>query len=213
MSSKRLVILLSLIAACGFANRAALASTQPKSTEGLDSISDDELLDELASRGLDSLLDHAFTVNRVPPEKQSAIRTLIKLRELGDGTSKLNAQQRQKLVAEIVKGIDVVLPSMRDPKLMMRQAADLLAAGVERDVNTLEYWGENPRTQARLRPVVQTVVKLLERAQQQAAAMSDEAANKIKNPDDKILVARFEQYEQLAREAEYTKYMTDYDLV
>jgi tetratricopeptide (TPR) repeat protein len=179
----------------------ATVGAQTKQPEGLDSLSDDALLDELAARGMDSLLEHAFAVNKVPPERQSAIRTVIRLRELGDPNVKLSGAQRQKLIADIVKGIDLVLPGMRDPRLMMRQAADLLIAGVEREVNTLEYWGENPRSQARLRPIVQTVIKLLDRATQQARALSDEAANRMQNPDDKSAVQRYEQYDQLAREA------------
>src|SRR4029078_549949 len=98
-------------------------------------------------------------------------------------------------------------------KLMMRQATDLIAAGVERDVNTLEYWGDNPRTQANLRPVVNTVGKLLERCVAEAKRAADEAANKIRSPDDKAAIQRYEQFEKIATEAEYTKYRTDYSLV
>ncbi|CAN5390680.1 hypothetical protein BH09PLA1_BH09PLA1_12720 [soil metagenome] len=202
-------ILIAILGGCAFAAPRPTFAQSP----GLDSLSDDALLDELALRGMDSLLDRAFVVAKASPEKQASVRTLVKLRQLGESGAKLSLSQRQKLVGEIVKSIDLALPSMRDPKLMMRQAADLLASGVERDINTLEYWGENPRTQAQVRPVVQTVIKLLERAQSEATRISDEAANKIKNPDDKASVARYEQFEQLAREAEYTKYMTDYDLV
>jgi hypothetical protein len=188
-------------------------SAQPKSVEGLDALTDDALLDELAARGMDSLLEHAFAVNKVPKERQDTVRTLVALRRLSEGSSKLTGNQRQKLIADVVKGIEAALPTMRDPRLMMRQAADLIAAGVERDVNTLEYWGENPRTQGQLRPVVQTVIKLLDRCVQQATADADAAANRIRSPDDKAAVARYEQLEQLARDAEYTKFMTDYYLV
>src|SRR4051794_38134003 len=120
-----------LLAACGLALTACLALAQSK--EGLDSLSDDAVLDELASRGLDNLLDYAFIAYKVPPEKQSGVRTIIALRRLGDPNSKLTAQQRQKLINDIVRGINAAVPTMRDPKLMMRQAADLITAGVERD--------------------------------------------------------------------------------
>ena len=103
-------------------------TTQP--SDGLDALSDDALLEELASRGLDSLLDYAFAANRVPPEKQNGVRTIIAMRRLGDPSSKLTAQQRSKLVADVVRGIELALPTMHDPKLMMRQASDLIAAGV-----------------------------------------------------------------------------------
>jgi len=181
--------------------------------EGLDSLSDDAVLDELASRGLDNLLDYAFTAYKVPPERQSGVRTIIALRRLGDPASRLTAQQRQKLINDIVRGINAAVPTMRDPKLMMRQAADLITAGVERDVNTLEYWGENPRTQGQLRPVVQTVITLLNRCVELATQEAEAAANKIKGPQDTAAITRYDQLEQLAKDAEYTKYMTDYYLV
>ena len=191
----------------------SFAKAQQRPGEGLDSLSDDALLDELAARGMDALLEHAFAVNKVPKSRQDAVRTLVALRRLGDPSAKLTAAQRQKLLGDIVRGIEDALASMRDPRLMMRQAADLIAAGVERDVNTLEYWGENPRTQAQLRPVVQTVVKLLNRCAEVANAQADEAANRIKSPDDKPAIQRYEQLEQLARDAEYTRHMADYYLV
>ncbi|MGH7178778.1 MAG: tetratricopeptide repeat protein [Tepidisphaeraceae bacterium] len=135
------------------------------------------------------------------------------MRQLGDPNARLSASQRRKLVDGIVRGIDAALPSMKDPQLMMKQASDLIRYGVEQDVNTLEYWGENPRTQAQLRPVVTTIIKLLERCIAEARASADAAANRIKSPDDKAAIARYEQFEQLARDSEFTKYMADYDLV
>src|SRR4051794_41482951 len=98
---------------------------QTTQRDGLDALNDDAVLDELASRGLDNLLDYAFTAYKVPPDKQAGVRTIIALRRLGDPNSKLTAPQRTKLINDIVRGINGAIPSMRDPKLMMRQAADL----------------------------------------------------------------------------------------
>jgi len=63
--------------------------------------------------------------------------------------------------------------------LLMRVASVLITQGAERDVNTLEYWGENTRTQASLRPVMQAVMKILDRCRTLARAQAEEAGNKI----------------------------------
>ena len=133
------ILFLVLLSICVYLRASAVPVLAQAQREGLDSFSDDAVLDELASRGLDNLLDYAFAAYKVPPERQSGVRTIIALRRLGDPASKLTAQQRQKLINDIVRGINAAVPTMRDPKLMMRQAADLITAGVERDVNTLEY--------------------------------------------------------------------------
>src|SRR6187401_2594436 len=106
--------LIALSAACGFAIGPATFARQSQPTQaGLDSLSDDAVLDELAVRGMDALLERAFVASKASPEKQASVRTLIKLRQLGDPTAKLSTAQRQKIVAEIVKSIDLALPSMR----------------------------------------------------------------------------------------------------
>src|SRR5437763_1275681 len=127
----------------------ALAQTTAPAT-GLDALTDDRLMSELASRGLTPLLERAFEVNRVPQQQRDGMRTLVALRQLSD--PKLTASQRRDLVLKIATGIEVALPSLTDPIAMRDQANALLDYGVERDANALEYWGENPRTQASLPP-------------------------------------------------------------
>src|SRR5688500_12053994 len=187
----------------------ALAQQPQPSREGLNSLSDDALMNELAARGLDTLLNRAFEVNHVPNAERHARRSLVSLSRLADPKAKLSAVERQQLVAEIVRGIEPALGSFDDPQLLMRQAYVLITAGVERDVNTLEYWGENPRTQAQLRPVVETVVKMLDRAEQLARRRADDLAAKINNPASP-LVAKYEEMDRLAATAAYTKHMAYY---
>jgi len=38
--------------------------------------------------------------------------------------------------------------------LLMTYAGQLIAKGIEPDINTLEYWGENPPLQARVKPAL-----------------------------------------------------------
>src|SRR5690349_8855952 len=80
------------------------AQQKPGGT-GLDSLNDDTLMAELASRDLQSLLDRAFEVNKVTSEKRDAIKTLSALSRLNDPTAKLTNKQRQELITDIVKGI------------------------------------------------------------------------------------------------------------
>ena len=75
---RRFVVPTLFLAACGFANLAArpqYASAQPAPAQpppatapaGLDSLTDDALLSELAARGLSNLLERAMEVDQVPP--------------------------------------------------------------------------------------------------------------------------------------------------
>src|SRR5262245_25401841 len=79
--------------------------------EGLDTLNDDALMNELGSRGLDSLLERAFEVNKVPESDRQGRRTLLALARLSDPNTKLSAIQRQQLVGEIVQGIEKALPT------------------------------------------------------------------------------------------------------
>ncbi len=187
----------------------AVAQTAPR--DGLDSLSDDALMNELATRGLDTLLNRAFEVNKVPKAEQEARRTLVSLARLSDPNVRLSSAQRQELVREIVRGIEPALSSINDPQLLVRQAFVLITAGVERDVNTLEYWGDNPRTQDRLRPVVETAVRMLDRSATVARQQADDLANRINSPTSP-LVARFEEMDRLATTAEYSRNMVYYYL-
>lgn len=183
----------------------------PAGKAGLDTLSDDRLLAELASRGLDTLLDRAFDVNRVPAEKRQSIVILMQLQRLSDPKEKLSYAQRRQIVRSVASGIGPVLPSIKDPRLLMQYAATLIAYGVEPEVNTLEYWGESPKTQAELRPIVETVVRVLEKAQEEAAVAANDIANRIPNQASP-LVKQWEQMDQLATSADYTRHMVLYDL-
>ena len=160
---------------------AAPPSTQPK---GLDALNDERVYGELATRGLENLLDRAFEVNNVPQNQRDGIRTLVALRELSNPDAKLSPRERQNVIERVVKGIEQALPAMSDARLLMQQAQTLITLGVERDVNALEYWGENPRTQAQLRPIAETITKILDKAYAEAQRQSDEVANQIQSLDD-----------------------------
>ena len=168
-------------------------------------------MNDLATRGLNSLLERAFEVNKVPENERQARRTLIALGRLTDPNARLTIAQRQQLIAQIVAGIEPALPTINDPNLLMREASLLITQAAERDVNTLEYWGENPRTQASLRPVIQAVIKILDRCATLYKAQADEAASKI-TPAGGAASDKYEQLDLLARTAVYNKQMVAYYL-
>jgi hypothetical protein len=179
---------------------------------GLDSLNDDALLSELGSRGLTTLLNRAFDVNNVAQDARQGTLALIAINQLNDPSQKLTATKKRALVEEAVTGISGALPSLKDPKALMKAASVLITESVEKDVNTLEYWGDNPKTQSQLRPVVQAVIKMLDQASKLAADAANTAANQIQNPNDKVAMDRYEKLNNLALTAEYTKNLVNYDL-
>src|SRR5688572_14869582 len=113
----------------------AISLAQTSAPAGLDALSDQKLIAELSSRGLNTLLDRAFDVNNVPPPRRDGMRSLVALRQLGDPSVKLTTAQRQAAVQKAVAGIEVALSGLSDPQIMMNQATALTTYGVELDVN------------------------------------------------------------------------------
>jgi hypothetical protein len=180
---------------------------------GLDSLNDDALLSELGTRGMTTLLNRAFEVNDVPQDARAGELALIAINQLNDPSNKMTAAQKRALVEQAVDGIGQALPSLKDPKALMKATTVLINESIEKDVNTLEYWGDNAKTQSQLRPVVQAVIKMLDKASDEATAQANTAANLIRNPDDKVDMDHYEQWNNLALTAQYTKNLVNYDLV
>src|SRR4051812_29668705 len=110
-----------LACACGLMVSISVAQTS-RPAAGLDSLSDETLMNELAARGLSNLLDRTFEINHVPKSEQESRRALLAMAQLSDKCGKLTARQRQDLMLQIVAGIESALPSMRDPDALMKQA-------------------------------------------------------------------------------------------
>jgi hypothetical protein len=177
--------------------------------QGLDALSDDALMTELASRGLDDLLNRVFEQNKVPQEKRDSVRTLTALRKLSDPDSKLTTRQRQELIQSVTKGIESALPTIKDPRLLVQQANTLIQESINNDVNTLEYWGENPRLQASLQPIVESATKILDRALEVGNAELEKIGEQIKAPGD-AAAKRFMEYESFIVTADFTRTMNEY---
>jgi len=183
-------------------NASFAQATQPA---GLAALSDEKLMNELAAHGLSALLDRAFEVNKIPPAEQDARRTMLALRQLTDGTSKLPRDQQQALVAKVVQGIDAALPNLKDPEAMMQQARALIDAAAARQLDTLELWGDNRAARQALKPVARTIVALYDRAATAAGQLVESIGNQP-NPDDK----RLEKMYNLQQLATFNARMSDY---
>ena len=181
--------------------------------EGLDSLNDDALLTELGSRGLTTLMNRAFEVNNVPQDARAGQMALIAISRLNDPSAKLSSTQKHALVDQAVTGIQGALPSLKDPKALMKAATVLVTESIKKDENTLEYWGDNPTTQAQLHPVAIAVTKMYDQAHTLAAATAEKVANLITGQNDKLDMDRYEEMNNLALTAEYTKYLVNYDLI
>ncbi|MEA2709860.1 MAG: hypothetical protein QOF78_2461, partial [Phycisphaerales bacterium] len=202
-------------AACGFAlfltSATLFAQNAPaqQPAVGLDALTDDKLITDLANRGLTKLLDRAYEVNNVPPQQRGAMQAVVGIKRLAD--PKLTIRQRDELIPQIVRGVEQALPGLTDPKTLNDNASDLLKYGVEREVSLLEYWGESARSQVPLRPTVEVVIKLLDKSADLAQKQADALANAIAGPNDPR-AAKWEQLANVAAQAKYTRHMVDYYL-
>ncbi|HSV15034.1 MAG TPA: hypothetical protein VLI90_12315, partial [Tepidisphaeraceae bacterium] len=87
----------------------------------------------------------------------------------------------------------------------------LITVGVDPQVNAMEYFGENPKTQAQLRPVVETVLKIYARAVDEAGKRADAIANKL-TPNDNAGIQRWQAADDLRNLAAFSGAMAQYDL-
>src|SRR5689334_3911913 len=83
---------------------AAVAAAGAPAGVGLDALSDDVVMNELAARGQDSLLNHMFEVKKLPKEQRDAFVGLQAFRELSDRSKPLPERRRQQLVGQAVAG-------------------------------------------------------------------------------------------------------------
>jgi hypothetical protein len=192
-------------------NCLAAGAQTSQSAAGLDALSDQALMNELAARGMTTLLDRAFEINHVPRAEQEGRRALLALRQIADKDSALTAAQRQDLMAKVVAGISSALPSLTDPDTLMQQAQVLVTQGVDPLVNQLEYWGESPAKMNQLRPLAEAVIRIYERAAELAQQQIGVLGNAMKGPNDPA-GTRLMHLDQLSNIATYSARMTDYAL-
>jgi hypothetical protein len=194
-------IIIALVLACALI-------THAQAPVGLDSLSDDRLLSDLALRGQTTLLERAFVVDKVPLEIQESLRAIAQLRAPDPHRT---PRQRQELARKAAIGAARSANLLGDPQTLIDLASLLLTDAAARDVNTLEYWGGNTTTQASLRPTAEAIIALLDKAASIASTKADAIANTLKSPDEPA-AAQYEQLASAAQNAQYTARMADYVL-
>jgi hypothetical protein len=180
--------------------------------QGLDALDDDVLISELANRQLSPLLDRYLERRQFPAEQRQAIRTLLDAMHALNRPAPLPAAERASAAAAVNANVDAVLPALRDPRFFLQLATVLIRTSVERDANTLEYWGPSAPLQLSLRPTVRSVIKALDKAAAEAAKERDAIAAAITPANQDALSARYVKFDDLATTAEYTRHMSAYYL-
>src|SRR5687767_12148456 len=165
------------------------AAPAGESGAGLDALSDDTVMTDLAARGQDTLLNRLFDVRKVPQAQRDRIVGLKAIEQLVEATKPdakpLPNAQRIRLVRESVAGLANLLPTLKNPDKLMTYAGALVRIGVEPDIDTLEYWGENSVTQARVRPVAKMASDMLQKVSVDAEAEHKRIEAAMKVPNDK----------------------------
>ncbi len=199
MLKHRALLLASLITLSS-----SVALAQDDSGKGLDSLSDDRLLTDLARRNVKSLLNRALEINKTPSSKKDAILASGALNRLQNDET-ITLVERRRLVADYIKAAPELMKQIRDPQSLMADASVLIDHGVLTDQRLLEYFGSNSTVMNRLKPVVETVSKMLLRSRE----LSDEAASKAQQnwPAGK---AAWERADNQATIAEYTRNILAY---
>jgi hypothetical protein len=209
---RRLFVLLRFplftIAACAL-SLPTLAQTDNPTTAptGLNSLTDDPLLNELASRGLSTLLDRAFDVDRVPPAQRKARLLLVAIGELG--RPDLTDAQKHVLIDAVLKRLDDALPLLADADSLYHAGLQLDSVTAN-DVAMLEYWGALPALQGLVRPVAEAQINLWDRCRTLADQAAAQAANLITNPDDSQDMQSYQRLKDISQFAFYRKAMAQY---
>lgn len=163
----------------------AFAQTYGGKGEGLDHLDEQLVMNQLASANLESLLDRDFANFNIPAEQRENEKTFIEIREL---TGNLTTAGRRALAQKVAKGLDAQLSKIADPDTLLELANKLSLFGVNPQVTELEYFGENPVSQADLRPVAETAKRLYKQVVVLAGNKSDVLGKQIKSNQDYLRV-------------------------
>ena len=212
------ILALAIAAGCAVSGTTALAQPRPAASVGnasklpLDNLDDNRLMGEMANRGLTDLLEYYFKKTNKPEEKRKEIIVLISLQKLDskDFATK-SAVERKAEIDNIVKGIKGLLPGITDAPTLMRYASALITNGTSRQISILDIWGDNPKMQATLNPIAETVDQILERACVEYKKKSDALMASITSGNDPK-IRLWEAADQSTKMAEYTRARASYGL-
>ena len=185
------------------------ADGKPPVDAPIDALGDEPMVIELASRGLDDLLDR-YVKTHPQAVGQVGVRAAVAMRDLQSRGDRLTASQRQQCVRQILAGADRIVPAIKDPRQLMRLAGVLIDFGVGPAANAIEYWGQNARRQAELRPVADLVAQVLDRCATLAREQADASAVAMGNSPTPLQLKQYNALDSLATTARYTRLMCDY---
>ena len=180
-----------------------LAQTRPAGG-GLNELlgNDNAVLVEVSNLELKTLQEYLFKKNNIPPDQQAAFMAVQALRSLGDAS--LSNRQRTERIRQVSLGIDQVLISVKNPTELMRINRQLYDFGAQRLVNSLEYFGENTRTQSQLQPIAEAIDKVYDKAHKLASAQATEIEGKLTAANANQLTPQWEKATELAGLARYS---------
>src|SRR5262249_52864565 len=127
---------------------------------------------------------------------QASYLAVNSLKQLND--SRLSRKQQQEVINNIVLGIDKVLVTINDPAELMKLNTSLIINGTARNLNILEYFGENSKVQFQLRPVAEAVSRVSDKAITAAQQRADKIANEMTPATQNALTPQWEKAMQLA---------------
>src|SRR5579884_758565 len=137
-----------------------------------------------------------------------AARVRAAFRDLKD--PKLPAAQKTQRVYDILDDLGAALPAVKDPAELMQDAKLLFDAGVARDANALEYWGDAPVLEGRIERRVEAVLLMLDKAWHQAAAEAAAIKPKLNLNNQATLGDKYDKLDLQAHVAEYSLIMHSY---
>jgi len=164
---------------------------------------DQRLIAELARRDLATLRDYLFDKHNISPEQRSAYLAIGSVRQFTD--PRLTAGQRRQLARDIAAAIDNVLATIDEPQELANLAGHLVQFGAQRDLNALEYWGENARTQKRLLPMAEAIDRVYEKAILTGRKRADEIAATMTLANQAQVAPRWEAAMSIVTTAEYSR--------
>ena len=196
----------AVIATLAVTPAVTFAQSDDSANSGLNALTDDRLMNDLASRNLRVLLDRVFEVENTPQAQKDAVLGRMALLRLQNDKS-ISLVETRKLVAQYVASLPQILPTMKDPTALLSDANILIDNGITSDLNLIEYFGASAGAMNRLHPVADAVRQMLEKAQTTADAIATKAANNWPAAE-KI----YDKADQQKTIAEYTKNIITYPL-
>jgi hypothetical protein len=208
MPRTRRILLATLAVSIAVFSSTGLAQ---ESARGLKSLDDNLLLEELAKRNLSTMLERAFVSTGAPDDVQKGMRASVALRALKANVSKMKPAERQATVKKVAEGIALILPRLKDSEQIASYADLLKAAGIVEDTRIIEVFGASDATRAQLKPVVQTVLKLLERCGEVATAEVDKLSVNV-SPNDAKKLKQIESVQNLVDGSAFHQRLLAYQL-